>query len=144
MRTPLRRLPLALTLSYVATRLWWRRLVVKAGTFLATALVVTGLAAGVGFWLWIWPQVRGPLDEIVRARPDLEHAMVVTVLIGFAVLVALLRVLLLAFDTISQDLRILLAVAPLPRLTRATVAIVPDLSASWLGAMCFGLSLIHI
>lgn len=138
MRTPLRRLPLALTLSHVATRLWWRRLVVKAGTFLATALVVTGLAAGVGFWLWIWPQVRGPLDEIVRARPDLEHAMVVTVLIGFAVLVALLRVLLLAFDTISQDLRILLAVAPLPRLTRATVAIVPDLSASWLGAMCFG------
>lgn len=129
---------LTVALVSTATRMWWRRLVGRVGDLAAGAFCVFALAATVGFWVWIWPQVRSPLDEVISVRPDFEKALVISVMVGFALIVALVRVLMLAFDTLSQDLRILLATAPLSRASRAVVSVVPDLGASWMSSMFFG------
>lgn len=109
-----------------SARLWWRRLRSSIGTVASILLVVVlGLAAP-AFWWGIWPVFAPTLRGIINANERIAALMIVGVSLSYALICSLIRVMMLAFDFVSKDLRMLLATAPLSRITRAVVQIIPD------------------
>ena len=67
---------------------------------------------------------------MILANERIAALVAISVLLSYALICSLTRVMMMAFDFVSQDLRILLATAPLSRLTRAFVQILPDAVAT--------------
>lgn len=132
----------ATDVAVAATRIWWRRLGDALGRVVARILLVLAVVGAVGLWLVVWRPVRDTVRSYVSGRPEVDGVLVVAVLLGYLMVCAVVRVLLLAFDSLSRDLRLLLAPAPLGRVTRGLLQVVPDMVVS--GALSLGLGAISL
>ncbi len=117
-------------LVLASVRLWWRKVSGRLGPLPTLVLALLPVGALVLFWAWMWPQAQDTVGALVGADPALDGVVVVTLLLGFAMVAAVLRVILLAFDNLTRDLRLLLRLAPLTATQAAAVRVLPDLLTS--------------
>ena len=133
----MRSVTIAAHVSRAAALIWWRKLVERLGRWGAVALSAALPVGVVGFYVWAWGQVR-PLMQALVSEAAIAELALPSLLMSFLVVCAVLRAALLAFDVVALDLRLLLATAPMTRLTKALVQVGPDATQSSLAAVALG------
>lgn len=116
--------------TVAASKIWWRRLARSLGVIPSILLCLLCLAGIGGFWGWVWPPIADTVRGFLSGNREIDGVLFVSVLLSYAMLCSVVRVLMLAFDTVSRDMRLILGVAPLSRAARAAIQVLPDFGAS--------------
>jgi len=103
----------------------------------ALALLLVAPIAGVACYVWVWSQVAELMTGFAKPAPIGVLALP-TLLLGFALVCVFIRTALLAFDFVSPDVRIVLHTAPVTRLARALIQVLPDFVFSSVLALTIG------
>ncbi len=120
-----------------AWRVSYRRLRVALGRVGALAVLGAIPLAATGLWVYLWAPLRG-FFEPLRDDPAMVATISTSLLASFLMVAVVVRVGVLAFDVIGRELRLLLGLAPLGRLRRAIVAVVPEFAVGAAISVGFG------
>mgnify|MGYP000973144773 CR=1 FL=1 len=121
----------------LCARIWWRRTTARVGAAGGLTLLLVAPIAGGAFYVWVWGQVAELMTGFAQPGPIGVLALP-TLLLGFALVCVFIRTALLAFDFVSPDVRIVLHTAPVTRLARALIQVLPDFVFSSVVALTVG------